>query len=181
MNRKRLLLLVGILALSAGVAFAATSSTNHQVTMNVPEVVLIGLSPDTSTITLNVVAPGTAGNPPTGQTNNSKYLQYTTVNASGTNRHISVAWGGADAAPNGTSLRVQASFPVSVGCGTAGAQVTISNVGQNIVTAIPSCYTGITATSGANLTYTLSVDTPGSLQQGQSTTVTVTYTLSDAS
>ncbi len=181
MNGKRILLLSAVLLIAAAAAFAATSSTNHQVTMTVPEVVLIGLSPDATGFTLNVVQPGTAGDPPTGQTNNSKYLQYTTVNATGTNRNISVAWAGGDAAPAGCSLRVVASFPVSVGCGTPSVQRTIGAGAQNLVTLIPSCYTGITATSGANLTYTLSVDTPGSLVQGESTTVTVTYTLTDAS
>jgi hypothetical protein len=180
MNCKRVLLLFGVLLFAAAGAFAATSSTNHQVQLNVPEVVLIGLSPDASTITLNVVAPGTAGNPPTGQTNATKYLQYTAVNASGTNRNISVAWGGADAAPAGTSLRVQVTA-ITGGCGTPSVQRTISAVGQNIVTAIPSCVTGIGGTDGANLTYTLSVDTAASLLVGDNHLVTVTYTLSDAS
>jgi hypothetical protein len=90
-----------------------------------------------------------------------------------------VQWAALDAAPAGTTLHVQATA-VTGGCGTAGAAVTISNVGQNIVTAIPSCVTGQGA-NGASLTYTFQVDTPASLLVGDNHLVTVTYTLTDAS
>ena len=90
-----------------------------------------------------------------------------------------MAWGGTDAAPAGTSLKVQATA-VTSGCGTAGSQVTISSTGQDIVTAIPSCVTGQGA-NGASLTYTFSVDTPANLAVGDNHLVTVTYTLTDAS
>ncbi len=180
MSNKRILLILGLLALTAAAAFAASSSTNHQVQLNVPEVVLIRLD-DATTITLNVVAPGVAGNPPTGQTDATKHLRYTAINAGVTRRNIQVNWGGADAAPAGTTLRVQVTGIVPGGAGTAGAQVTISSVAQNIVTAIPSCVTGIAAGNGAALTYTLSVDTPASLLVGDNHLVTVTFTLTDAS
>ncbi len=179
---KRILLAVFVLALSGAVAFAANSSTNHQVQLNVPEVVLIGLNSGV-TITLNVVAPGVAGNPPTGQTDNSKVLYYTAVNAGALHRNITVNWGGADAAPAGTSLHVVVTGinTLSGNGGTAGAAVQISNVAQNIVTGITSCYTGTGGGNGAALTYTLQVDTPGSLVVGDNHLVTVTFTLTDAS
>jgi hypothetical protein len=175
--RKRPAVIV-LTILSSVAAFAATSTINHDVTLSIPEVVLIGLN-NGGVITLTVVAPGTAGNPPTGQTNASKWLNYSTCNATGTNRIITVNWGGTDAAPAGTSLRVQATS-VTAGCGTAGAAVTISAVAQNIVTAIPSCVTG-TGANGANLTYTLVVATPASLRSGDNHLVTVTYTITAAS
>jgi hypothetical protein len=64
--------------------------------------------------------------------------------------------------------------------GTAGSSVSISSSGQNIVTGIPSCATG-QGTNGVNLNYTLVVDTPASLVQGDTKSVTITYTLTDAS
>ncbi len=175
---KRIIAVI-VLSLLGVAAFAASSTTNHQVQLNVPEVVLIGLN-DATTITLNVVAPAQGGLPPTGQTDATKVLRYTAVNATGTNRNITVNWGGADAAPAGTSLHVQA-MAVTGGCGTAGVDRTISAVAQTIVTAIPSCVTGIVGANGASLTYSLIVDTVGSLVVGDNHLVTVTFTLTDAS
>ena len=177
---KKTIVILMILCLAGVAAFAATSSANHSVTLNVPEVVLVGLNSGTA-ITLNVVAPATAGNAPTGQTDATKYLNYTAVNAGGTLRNITVQWGGADAAPAGTSLKVVSAAPTGTGTvGSATAQRTISAVAQTVVTGIGSCYTA-TGSTGANLTYTLSVDTPQGLVQGDNHTVTVTYTLTDAS
>ena len=175
---RRILVVIVLITLSGAAVFAATSSTNHQVQLNVPEVVLIGLN-NASTITLNVVAPGVAGNPPTGETDATKWLNYTAVNPAATpNRHITVSWGGADAAPAGTSLRVVAQN-ITAGCGTAAAAVTISSVAQNIVNAIPSCATG-TGANGANLLYSLIVGTPANLVVGDNHLVTVTLTLTDS-
>jgi hypothetical protein len=179
MNFNRKTLIVAALCLLTGIgAFAATSSAAHSVQLNVPEIVMMSLN-SVATVTLSVQAPAAGGLAPVGQTDNSKYLWYTTVNAAGTNRNISVQWGGADVAPAGTSLHVQATS-VTGGCGTAGAAVTIGAGAQNIVTAIPSCVTG-QAANGAQLTYTLQVDTVASLAVGDNHLVTVTFTLTDAS
>ena len=175
---RKIIVLFALLALTSASAFAASISTNHQVQLNVPEIVMISLN-STATITLTVVAPASGGLPPTGQTDTNKVLWYTAVNAGITKRNIQVNWGGSDAAPAGTSLRVQATS-VTSGCGTAGGQVQISGTAQNIVTAIPSCVTGQGA-NGASLTYTFQVDTPASLAVGDNHLVTVTYTLTDAS
>jgi hypothetical protein len=172
---KRILVVLVMLAV-AGFAFAQTDSTAHNVIMNVVAVAAIDLN-STADITLNTVAPVNAGDPPTGETNNTKVLWYTALNAAGLTRIITVNWGGADAAPAGTSLSVVA--VVEAGAGTAGAAITISNVAQNLVTAIPSVATGRLGTDGAALTYSFNVLTPGSLVEGAGTTVTVTYTLTN--
>jgi len=176
---RKIIVLFAFVALTGASAFAAQSTASHGVTTSVPEVVLLGLN-STSSITLNVVAPSNAGDQPTGQSNASKYLYYTTVNASGTHRNISVAWGASDATSAGTSLHVAAAVSSSPAFGNAGSAVSISNAGQNIVTGIPSCATG-QGVNGVNLNYTLQVDTPASLVQGDTKSVTITYTLTDAS
>jgi hypothetical protein len=179
MNSIRKILLIAALCMLTGAgAFAATSSASHSVQLNVPEIVMMSLN-NTATVTLSVQAPAAGGLAPVGQTDNTKYLWYTTVNASGTNRNISVQWGGADAAPAGTSLHVEATS-VTGGCGTAGGPVTIGAGALNIVTAIPSCVTG-QGTNGAQLTYTLQVDTAANLLVADNHLVTVTFTLTDAS
>ncbi len=173
---KKTLVLIAVALVIVSGAFAQTSTVNHQVQLNVPAVAMIGLN-DVTTITLNVVAPLVAGDNPTGESNSSKYLRYTTINAPTTTRMVTVAWGGADAAPAGTSLHVAATVPG--GRGTAAGDVTITGTGQNLITGIPSCVTGIAAASGANLTYGLVVDTPASLAFGDNHLVTVTYTLTE--
>jgi hypothetical protein len=159
------------------VSYAASDDATHQVTMTVNEVVLIGLN-NTGTITLTTTAPANGGENPTGSSDATKRIQYTSLVATGTTRTITINWGGTDAAPAGTHLAAQASA-VPGGCGTAvGSAVTVSGTGQNIVTAIPSCATG-TGANGTTLTYTFVIDTVGSLVVGDSETVTITLTSKD--
>ena len=176
--KRRIILSIAVLCLAAGGVFALSSTASHSVQLNVPEIAMLSLN-STGTITLAVQPPVQGGLPPTGQTDATKVLWYTAVNSAGLNRSISVQWGGADAAPAGTSLHVQATA-VTAGCGTAAAAVQIGSVAQNIVTAIPSCVTG-QAANGAQLTYTFQVDTAASLVVGDNHLVTVTFTLTDAS
>jgi len=174
---KRLIVISIVFMFIAGFAFAADTAA-HDVTLNVVDVCLIDLN-STATITLNTIAPAAGGMDPTGDTNNSKLLQYTSLVPTGQTRVITANWGGADAAPAGTSLLLEVTS-VPAGCGTAGAQITIDDTARNIITAIGSCATGVGA-NGAALLYTFSVDNVGLLVVGDTSTVTVTFTLSDAS
>ena len=177
MNKIRFFLLVTALSLLALSLFAANDVATHSVTMNVNEVVLVDLN-DATTIVLSTIAPANGGELPTGSTDSTKLLQYTSLVASGLTRTLTVQWGGADAAPAGTSLKLEATS-VPAGCGTAAAQVTISPTGQSLITGIGSCATG-TGASGAALDFTFSIDDVNSLVVGESKTVTLTYTLTDA-
>ena len=174
---KRLIVLSIVFMFIAGIVFA-DDSTAHDVTLNVVDVCLIDLN-STATITLNTIAPAAGGMDPTGDTDNSKLLQYTSLVPSGDHRVITANWGATDAAPAGTSLRLEVTG-VPANCGTAGAQITLSDTAQNIITAIGSCATGVGA-NGAALLYTFSVDNVNNLVVGDTSTVTVTFTLSDAS
>ena len=177
MRKESILLVFGFLFFCIAVTgFSATDTATHDVTMQVLEIVLIDLN-NTSSITLTTNAPALGGETPLGDTDTTKLLQYTSLVASGTTRNITVNWGGTDAAPAGTSLKVEATS-IPAGCGTAAAQVTISDVATNLVTAIGSCATG-TGANGTQLTYTFSLDNINSLEVGDNTTVTLTYTLTD--
>lgn len=178
---KRLALSFIVLMSILGIVYAANDTASHQVTMNVLEVVIIDLN-DTSTVTLQTNAPAVGGDPVTGDTDSSKRLQYTSLVPAGQSRRITANWGVADSAPAGTSLRVEitAINGVAGNCGTAAGQITLSNVAQNIITGIGSCRTG-TGANGATVTYTFSIDDVSQLEVGDSRTVTVTFTLTDAS
>ena len=160
------------------VASGLSDSTSHDVILQVNEIALIDLN-NAGSITLTTNAPALGGEDPAGDTDASKLLQYTSLVAAGLTRNITVEWGAADSAPAGTSLDVEATS-VPVNCGTGGVLRTISNVAQTIITNIGSCATG-TGANGSELTYTFNVDTVSSLVVGSSSTVTVTFTLTDAS
>ena len=131
-------------------------------------------------ITLTVLAPATGGQAPANPTNSTCYLQYTSSLATGQTRTVTAAWGGADAAPAGCSLLLQAS-PTGGAEGSTAGQKTISSIAQIMITGISRCATGTGATDGANLAYTLSIDTFTSLVAGESQSATLTFTLTDAS
>jgi hypothetical protein len=162
--------------------YAASDTATHDVTMNVNEVVLIDLN-NTSTLTLSTTAPANGGEDPTGEIDStSKLLQYTSLVASGTTRNISVAWSGAldGACPGGTHLEAEA-ITVPGGCGSAvSSGVTVSGTDQNIITGIGSCATG-TGANGAQMEYRFVVDNVSSLVVGDSTSVRLVFTLTDAS
>ena len=168
---------VFIWLLATGTLFALSDTTSHDVTMQVNEIALIDLN-NTAAITLTTNNPANGGDDPLGDTDSTKLLQYTSLAGAALSRNITAQWGATDTAPAGTSLKLQATS-IPAGCGTAAAQVTLSNVGQNLITGIGSCATG-TGASGAALTYTFSIDTVGSLVVGETQTVTVTFTLTDA-
>ena len=177
---KRILMVLALLVI-AGFAFAASANVTHVINLQVIEVVAVGLN-DASAITLTTVAPVTPGDPPTGQSNNSKYLRYTTVNSGVTTRRVTAQM--SVAAPAGTALQLETTIG-SGGAGTQGVTTgpeTLTNASAtDVITGIASCYTGTGGTDGAQLTYTLLVTAPGSLVVAAAVPVTITLTLTDAS
>ena len=179
MSKVFTILFIFILLFSFNLSLSAINdSASHTVTMQVNEVALIDLN-STAGITLTTSAPSQGGESVTGDTDSSKLLQYTSLVSTGTTRNITVNWGAGDSAPAGTSLKLEATT-VPANCGTAGGQLTISNTAQSLLTNIGSCATGIGA-NGSEMTYTFSVDDATSLNVGDNQTVTITFTLTDAS
>ena len=179
---KRLLVLTTIALMSiSGFVFAADNGS-HNVVLQVLDVCKINLN-DASSITLTTIAPVNGGDPVTGQTDSTKLLQYTSLVPSGQHRKITANWGAADAAPAGTALLLQVDS-VPANCGNnvapAGTPITLSNVAQDLIDTIGSCATGVGA-NGAGLTYTFSITDVNNLVVGDNQTVTVTFTLTDAS
>ncbi|HVP57790.1 MAG TPA: hypothetical protein VMU02_06805 [bacterium] len=162
----------------AGLVFA-DDTANQTVQLNVDDICVIDVTGNPGTLT--IVAPGTGGQTPPNDSDNSTYAQYTSVVPGATRRTITAAWGGSDAAPSGTSLLLEVTA-VTAGCGSrVVGGITMSAVAQDVVTAIPSCATGTGGTDGAQLNYTLSVDDVSQLDASDDQTVTVTLTLTDAS
>jgi hypothetical protein len=120
-----------------------------------------------------------AGDAPTGDTNNSKFLRYTIV-ATGSSGLITVQWGGNTAAPAGTSLQVAAAPGAGYGTGSTWTFVNADATAHNLITAIPSCYTsnGGADLHAVTLTYTLNVTNAALLDTSDDKADTVIYTIS---
>jgi len=177
MKRSTVVFLVTCFAL-VGSALATDTET-QSLTMNVSPAVVLDVT--SASITLEIGAPGSGGADPADDIDNSSYAQYTSILNGGTARNLTAAWGGSDAAPAGCSLKLEVGS-LTAGCGSAvSGGVTITSDAQNIVTAIGSCATGIGATDGARLDYTLCVDTATSLDASDDQSATITLTLTDAS
>lgn len=175
---KLLTLAAALILLVSGSALGQANVDAHTVTMDVGNIAVLNLTG--GNITLTITAPGTGGQQPADDTDNTCYLQYTATVPSGMTRNLSVAWGAGDTAPAGCSLRVTATPSGAAGEGSTAGQRTISSSGQTVATGMGSCYTGTGGTDGANLGYVLTVTDASSLVAGDSEAATVTYTLTDA-
>jgi hypothetical protein len=171
-------LLVGIVcALGlAGLIFGAAVAT-QTVTMQIGAISVLGIAG--GSVTLAVAAPAQGGASPANPTSTATYAQYTSTVPSATTRRLQANWGVADAAPAGCSLQLTVTPAALPNQGTTAGQITMTSTATNIVTGIGSCATGITATSGAQLAYVLSIDSLTSLVAADNHTVTITITLTD--
>jgi hypothetical protein len=175
---KKVLFVCLSLLLASAFAFGLNDTAIHSVILQVNEIALIDLN-NTAAITLTTNPPGAGGLDPIGDTDSSKLLQYTSLVASGVTRNITVNWDATDSAPAGTSLSLEA-VSVPANCGTAAGALVITDIAQNLITTVGSCATGVGA-NGAALTYTFDITDVTQLVVGDTRTVTVTFTLADAS
>ena len=172
--RTGILILVALLA-GAALGFAQTTD-QHDITFDVSGFGVIDLSDDTA-ITLTVSPPTNPGDPPTGNFDNSKRLFYTVL--TGATYSVNAAITGGGTAPTGTHVEVVVD-DFGTTSGTAAAAYTLDAVAGDVITAIASTASGrVAVTNAPRLTYTLVVDTPGSLDtadHGSSLTVLLTIT-----
>ena len=172
-------LLVGVVSALgiAGFVFGV-STANQTVTMQVNAICLVAVTGNPST--LSVSAPAAGGQTPVSGSSTATYAQYTSTVASGTNRKITAAWGGSDAAPAGCALKLTATPSGGTNQGTSAGQITMSSTAQDAVTTIGSCVTGTGGSNGAQLSYSLEVSDATALVAGESKSATITLTLTDA-
>ncbi len=147
------------------------------VSVTVNEICSIGFS-STATLTLNLLPPTVAGGIPAVNTDSSKLLQYSSLVPSGVVRTITANWDSIDTAPAGTTLSLEATN-IPSGCGSESSELTLSPTSQTLITNIGGCNTG-TGTNGVTLAYRFSVNNMTQLAAGTFETVTITFTLTDA-
>jgi hypothetical protein len=157
----------------------ASATANQTVTMQVNAICVLAATGNPSTLT--VTAPAAGGADPVAASDNATYAQYTSTVPSSQTRKLTAAWGAADAAPAGCSLKLTATPPGGGNRGSSAGQITLTSTAQDVVSGIGSCATGVGGTDGAQLAYSLAVTSVTSLVAGESKSATVTLTLTDAS
>ncbi|MDO6676790.1 hypothetical protein MK851_07950 [Tenacibaculum sp. 1B UA] len=163
-----------------------TNSSTHSITINFSEIAIVDLeSGGSADITLDATAGvSEAGNPVNfgTVTNNSLWLNYTSILGNEANRSITAAITNGTV-PAGISLNVTAAADAGNGDGTMGTSsgsVELSGTPQNFITGIGSAYTGNGISNGHNLTYVLGIADFSALDADNSgALIEVTYTITD--
>ena len=194
---KRKLLTFAVLGAAMVTANAQDNGTdNHKVNVMIPQIALLDIeyTGGSKDIVLSVAAPTEAGEGIvlTGATNNSLWLNYTSIVDKGVGslnatRKVSVKISNG-VVPGGLDLKVASSAASSDGKGTkgtpAGSALTLSSTDQDIITAIGSAWTGNGGGKGHQLTYSLAESNSGNdfnlLDNDlDNTQLTITYTISE--
>lgn len=164
---------------------AQTNTDELTVEFTIPEIAILDIAPNTSSISLSFNAPTEAGLSISGDTDNSKWLNYTSCIASGgSNRSISVQTD-IDVSSQGIKLKVLAAAASNDGSGTLGtplsSALTLSTTAQTLISGIGGCYTGNNR-KGHNLTYSIepaNTSDYSKLTSDNTISVTVTYTITN--
>lgn len=170
------------LLLTTNTTFAQTQNTTQELTMGIPEVLLIKAVDETGQVAavdlqLTTTNAGTKIEGGTG----TSYLQASSIVPDSKTRTIQAKYA---SLPAGTTLTLTGATPTSGNqdgtFGTSSGAVQLSTTDQDIFTGIGSCYTGTAATDGYVLDWSWNANT-GSYadivsQSGTSTTVTFTIT-----
>ena len=178
-----------LIASSNAFAQADKDNDSHTLSIDIPEVALLDIeSTAAKAISLNATAPTEAGEKVTfNQTNSDLWLNYSSIVGKNSSREVTVQITDGDV-PNGVDLTVVAKQYEGDGEGTMGkssdeAIVLNSKKAENIIKGIGSAYTGNGAKKGHNLTYKITQsddkDAYANLNFEESTTLTITYTLTD--
>jgi len=164
-------------------AMGQVDTDNHDLSVTIPQVVIMDIEPSNSSIQLTLGPPVEAGNSMQLPTNTTKWINYTcALSPSATNKIIR-AQITSGALPPGVSLQLQAGAYTGGGAGTTGSTVgiiTLSASPQSIITGIGRSYTGNGSGQGHQLTYSLDIVNQSLLNfDTNGASVTVTFTISD--
>lgn len=158
----------------------STATSNHTLTMGIPEVCLLGTS--SAAISLQLTT-ATAGNQITGGTGTG-FAQVSSIVSTGETRTITASVTGV---PAGTSLSVNTTPPSGgnsggvLGTGSTNKSLVNGASAITLVTGIGSCYTGAASTDGYQLDYTWSssLGAYGSIVASAGVTATVVLTITN--
>lgn len=184
MRKKNKFIIVLIILFGlTGINAQDNATDNHLITLIIPQVALLDIeSAAGNNIELNMTAPTEAGDPLAEKTDNTLWLNVTSIVAAGNDRDINVKINNTYA---GIDLKVVAAAYSGLGFGGFGtpeSEVTLTNGDQALVSGITSGYTVDGVSNGYQLTYTAEVDDAAAanlVSNGAGTDITVTYTLTN--
>jgi hypothetical protein len=174
-----ILVVLGLAHINA-MAQTATASSNHTLTMGIPEVCLLGTGAAAISLQLTTA---TAGNQISGGTGTG-YAQVASIVSASETRTITASVTGV---PAGTSLEVTTTPPSGgnaggvLGTGSTAKPLVNAAAAVTLVTGIGSCYTGSASTDGYTLDYAWNsaVGSYGSIVATTGSTATVVLTITD--
>lgn len=178
---KKLIIIFGMFIVLSMFSYNVIAQTsNHSLTMGIPEVILLGT--DAAAIPLSLTT-NVAGDQITGGVGTG-YAQVSSIVSAAETRTITASITGV---PSGTTLSVDTSIPNNgnqggvLGTGTTSVALVNAAAAVTLVTAIGSCFTGNASTDGYELAYTwdASTGTYGSIVATVGTTATVVLTITD--
>ena len=149
---------------------------SHKITLKVREVQLVALDNE-SEISLSRQAPANIKED-SGDTNSGGHLQYISMAEKKHYRNIHVSLAEGNSVPSGAWLFLEA-INIPSGCGTTLNRLTLSTTARSLITEIGSCSTGTDA-GGVVLRYTFQIDDAFSFISTGNDSVTVMFTLTDA-
>lgn len=156
-------------------------SSSERVSISMPQIALVDIEPDNSTIVLNLKPAQEAGLfefETLG--NNVKWINYSSAIEVGTRRGIFVQLT-SGSVPSGTSLFITAGNSAG-GAGVLGSSVgavQLSNSPSLLIQNIGGAFTGNGANRGHSISYKLEVTDVAKLNYEESQTVTVSFTILD--
>ncbi|MBU0528668.1 hypothetical protein KKF86_02805 [bacterium] len=152
-------LVIALLIVSISIAYSDNNTDSHNITLTVPQIALLDIeSAGSNDISITLLEPAEAGDPLASQTDNSLWLNVTSIVTSGASNDISVS---IDQTVPGLDLKVVAAVYAGSGkgsWGTPNAEVTLTTGDQTLVGGITSGYTANGAGNGFQLTYTVDPD-----------------------
>ena len=159
------------------------SSTSLSVNLTLPEIAVINLAPNTSTIDMSIRPPAAPGQPidMSQATNADKWINYSVSEGRGTPKRNITAQIISGDVPRGFKLKLSAGNFEGYGKGKTGkstGEITLSGTPQRIVKNIGGGFTGRGANNGHQLFFELEYDDYEDVKVGSSS-VTVAFTLTD--
>jgi hypothetical protein len=180
MKTFKVCLVVALAVLTLGAIAYAGATAGTEPDVNIDDIKEIAVY-NSHNPTVTVAAPATPGNLPADVTDADTYLHYTVNVASATDtRKITAALTTGDV-PSAYTIALT---PV-VGSGGGGTEGTAANITeltsseQDLVTGMVNCWTGVGATDGVNVTYTISCSAMPYYEADDRTSLAVTYTVAE--
>lgn len=160
---------------------SAQTTGSRSINLNLSEVALLDIEPNTSSISFSFAAPTEAGKSLViPAVNATKWLNYTSAIKTVTPKRVVSAQ--IDQLFPGLFVKVQAAAASGLGGGTLGTplgKMTITTTPTAIINGIGGAFTGTGSNNGHLLTISLEVDDYSQLVKTTSKVITITYTISN--